>query len=67
MFRKTYVDWLIPHQSRVLHHFQPSAVLQSGNLLGLVTQGEYEMMEGGGRLVGRFDDGHGFVDYLTFC
>ena len=66
--QKTYVDWLIPRQSRDLHHFPPPAILPSENVLGSVTQDEQEMMEGGWRLVGKLDKGQAFVqDYLIFC
>jgi hypothetical protein len=40
MLHKTYIGWLIPRQSREVQDFPPSAILPSGNLLGLETQGE---------------------------
>ena len=68
MLRKTYIGWLIPRQAREVHHFPPSAILPRKNLLGSLTQGEEEMSEGGGRLVGRLDDVQAFVqNYLIFC
>jgi hypothetical protein len=58
--KRTYVAQSNPRQSRKVYDLLPSAILSNGNLLGSVTQGEKEMMEGGGRMVGRLDDRYAF-------
>ena len=68
--QRTYVGRLIPHQSREVLDFLPSAILSNGNLFGSMTRGEQTLMEGEGeawegRMVGRLGDGRAFkLDYL---